>query len=307
MNYRFYTADVFTEQVFGGNPLAVFPDARGISEEQMQHIAREFNLSETVFVLPPEATESTRRLRIFTPARELPFAGHPTVGTAHVLAEMGEISLQAEETRIVFEEGVGPIPVTIRSRGNRPIYAELTAAKMPEFGPEPPATGEIASVLSLGETDILSGDYLPKAVSCGVPFLFVPVQDLDTIRRVRIDVGRWEAVLRDYWAPPMYVFTFEFEETGSDLHARMFAPGLGVGEDPATGAATTALAGYLAQYQVTTDGTHHWVVEQGFEMDRPSFLNVSADIEGGAVKAIRVGGSSVMVSQGQMEISLADG
>ena len=134
MEYQFYTADIFTQQTFGGNPLAVFPQAQGLSTWQMQKIAGEINYSETVFVLPPETAEGTRRLRIFTPNSELPFAGHPTVGTAYVLASICEIILDQSETTIIFEEGVGPVPVTILSESGKPTYTELTAAQLPEFG-----------------------------------------------------------------------------------------------------------------------------------------------------------------------------
>lgn len=302
MRYRFYTADVFTKHVFGGNPLAVFPDARGLTAERMQAIAREFNLSETVFVFPPEVAAHTRRLRIFTPAMELPFAGHPTVGAAHVLAAIGDIPLASEVTRHIFEEGVGPVGVTIFTRDGNPVFAQLSAAKLPEFGPTPPSTEAIAAVLALEGADILEGQYSPQAVSCGVPFLFVPLRNRDALRRARLHREQWETVLSSFWAPALYLFTFETERNDSHLRARMFAPAMGVAEDPATGAAATALAGYLGVRDTTAAGTLRWVVEQGFEMGRPSILEVEADKAAGRIAAIRVGGASVMVSEGVMEV-----
>lgn len=302
MRYRFLTADVFTDRIFGGNPLAVFPEAKGIDGDTMQATAKELNLSETVFVLPPERSEHTRKLRIFTPGAELPFAGHPTVGTAFVLAAIGAVPLSGRETRIVFEEGVGPVPVVIRAEDGKPVFAQLSAAKMPEVGPGPPSSEELAGMLSLEPADIRDARLSPRAVSCGVPFLFVPVRDREALGRAAIDPAAWKSVLADYWAPHVYVLTEDPELSGSDVRARMFAPAMGIAEDPATGAAATALAGYLGQDDEVSDGTLRWVVEQGFEMGRPSLLEVEADKKGGKIVAIRVGGGSVLVSEGEMEL-----
>ncbi|MGH7528009.1 MAG: PhzF family phenazine biosynthesis protein, partial [Gemmatimonadales bacterium] len=153
--HRFVTADVFTDRIFGGNQLAVFPDARGLGTEQMQAVARELNLSETTFVFPPERSEHTRRLRIFTPGTELPFAGHPTIGTGFVLASTGEIPLAGDLTQVVFEEGVGPVSVSIRAAEGRPSFVQLTATQLPEFGPAPPAQERIAALLSLDPSDLV--------------------------------------------------------------------------------------------------------------------------------------------------------
>lgn len=305
MRYRFYTADIFTDQIFGGNPLAVFPQAEGLERAQMQRVAREFNLSETVFVFPPEEAAHTRRLRIFTPETELPFAGHPTIGTAHVLAAIGEIPVSEGITSIVFEEGVGPVPVSIQAKGGKPVSAQLSAARMPEFGPEPPPIAELAAMLSLDEEDLLEGDFAPQAVSCGIAFLFVPLRNRDALHRAELDMAKWKSLLSGFWTSAVFVFARDPERPGSDLRARMFAPALGIQEDPATGAAATALAGYLGVRDPLSSGTLRWVVEQGFEMGRPSILEVEADKRDGKIVAIRVGGASVMVSEGSMEIPAA--
>lgn len=302
MEYHFYTADVFTDRVFGGNPLAVFPEAQGLSPEHMAWIAREFNLSETVFVFPAEQPGHARRLRIFTPGAELPFAGHPTIGTAHVLASIGHIALEREVTNIVFEEGVGPVPVSIHAEGGRPVCVQFTAAKSPEFGPPPPALDGIATTLSLGVSDILREEVGPQAVSCGLPFLFVPLRNRHVLQRVRVNREAWEETLSTFWAPHLYVFVYDPEFPGSNIRARMFAPGMGIEEDPATGSAATALAGYLGVRDVTPGGTLRWVIEQGVEMGRPSILHVEADKKEGKITAIRVGGSSVLVSEGRMVV-----
>lgn len=302
MRYRFLTADVFTDRPFGGNPLAVFPDARGIPGERMQQIAREFNLSETVFVLPPEDPAHTRKLRIFAPASELPFAGHPTVGTAFVLAAIGEVPIAGGETRAVFEEGVGPVPVMIRTEGGKPVFTQLTAAKLPEVGPPPPPIPDLAEMLSLEPADLLDGEDAPEAVSCGVPFLYIPLRNRDAVRRARLRADRWEALLGGYWAQEVYVFARDPELPGSHVRSRMFAPRMGIVEDPATGAATASFGGYLASRAPERDGTLRWVIEQGFEMGRPSILHLEADKQAGRITAVRVGGASVLMSEGWMEV-----
>lgn len=300
--YRYYTADVFTDRIFGGNQLAVFPDARGLTAEQMHRIAREFNFSETTFVFEPALPAHTRRIRIFTPGGEVPFAGHPTVGTAHVLAETGEITLARETTDIVFEEAVGPVPVSIRARDGHPVFAQLSVAKLPEIGPPPPDTARLAAMLSLSPADVLGGEWAPQALSCGLPYLFVPVRDRDAVRRARVKPDLFEAAMRGQWAEMAFVFALDPELPGSQVRARMFAPLLDVPEDPATGSACAALGGYLAMRSGTRDGTERWVVEQGFEMGRPSIIEIEVDRVAGQIEAVRVGGSSVMVCEGWMEV-----
>src|SRR3954469_25219630 len=186
MNVRYLTCDVFTDRKFGGNQLAVFPDAREIAPELMAPIAREFNYSETTFVLPPDEPSHTAKVRIFTPGGELQFAGHPTVGTAHVLAVIRAIALTGDETRIVFEEGVGPVPVTIRTKNGVPEFAQLSVAKLPEVGPPAPSREKLAAMLSLTPRDLVGGEMMPEAVSCGTPFLFVPLVDRAAVGRARV-------------------------------------------------------------------------------------------------------------------------
>jgi trans-2,3-dihydro-3-hydroxyanthranilate isomerase len=302
LKYKYYTADVFTDRAFGGNQLAVFPDARGINGARMQEIAREFNFSETTFVLPPENAKHTRRVRIFTPGAEIAFAGHPTVGTAHVLAAIGDIPLTGETTSIVFEEGVGPVPVTVRSKGRDPVFAQLSVAKLPEVGPPPPSAARLARMLSLDVSDLAGNDMPPEAVSCGLPYLFIPLATRGAVARSRLRIDLWEETLRGYWTDDIFVFALDPELESSDVHARMYAPGFGITEDPATGSACAALGGYLAARHPRHDGTLRWVVEQGFEMGRPSIMEVEVDKRGGAVTGVRVGGSTVLVCEGQMEV-----
>jgi trans-2,3-dihydro-3-hydroxyanthranilate isomerase len=301
--YRYLTADVFTDEPFGGNQLAVFPDARGIAEHRLQDVAREFNFSETTFVYPPDDPAHTRRVRIFTPGTELPFAGHPTVGTAHVLAAIGDLTLEGPVTHIVFEELVGPTPVAIRSERGLPTFCQLSVAKLPEEGPPPPSNEALAAALGLEPSEVLDGEWAPRGWTCGVPYLFVALRDRDAVARSAGRSDAWERALAGTWAPELFDFAREGERAGSDLHARMYAPAFGIAEDPATGSAAAALAGYLAKRDPRRDGTLRWIVEQGFEMKRPSILEVEADVARGAVTGVRVGGATVLVCEGTMAIA----
>jgi trans-2,3-dihydro-3-hydroxyanthranilate isomerase len=300
--YKFYTADVFTDEIFGGNQLAVFPQATGLNSQQMQKIAAEFNYSETVFVLPPETLTGTRKLRIFTPGTELPFAGHPTVGTAYILTAIGEISAETADFTIIFEEGVGLVPVNIKTVAGKPFYTELTAAQLPEFQSTTSSISDLALILGLDPQDLRNDDYSPQAVSCGLPFLFVPVKNRTALGKIKFNREYWQAILAQTWAPSIYVFCGDPEREGSNLRSRMFAPSMGILEDPATGSAATALGGYLALREPLTEGTLHWRVEQGFEMGRPSILEVFTEKKQGEITKISVGGASVLVSEGIMTI-----
>jgi trans-2,3-dihydro-3-hydroxyanthranilate isomerase len=311
MTYKYHTLDVFTDAAFGGNQLAVITDARGLTDDQMTALTREFNYSETVFVLPPDDPKHTRRIRIFTPGAELPFAGHPTVGTAFVLAAVGEIELDGDETRIVLEEGVGPVTVLVRSRNGKPYFTQLSAAKMPERGPMSCDVATVASLLSLSTDDIATnGQYAIEAYSAGVPFLFVPIRDLAALGRAKLNRDVWEKTIKTSWAPEVFVFT-ELEDSleregvnngDGILQARMFAPAMGVMEDAATGSAAAAFGGYLASRSGRKDGLMKYLVHQGVEMGRPSKLFVETDLVAGEVRAVRVGGASVLVASGELHV-----
>jgi trans-2,3-dihydro-3-hydroxyanthranilate isomerase len=301
MRYAFWTVDVFTDRSFGGNPLAVIPYANGLTVEQMQRIAREFNLSETSFVLPPESAEHTYRLRIFTPQRELPFAGHPTLGAAYVLGLCGRVELKAERTQVIFGESVGAVPVEIRAAGTQPVFTQLTAAMLPQFGPPAPPSEIVAAMLSVDPSDVLDDVHdEPMAISCGMPFLFVPLASRDAVRRSRLNWEWYNQYVAAAWAPQIYVFSFDAEASDASIHARAFTRAVGIEEDPATGSAACGLAGYLARRERLKDGTARWRVEQGVEMGRPSMLDVEADTRDGAITAVRVGGPSVVVSEGHL-------
>ncbi len=302
MRRRFHTLDVFTDRIFGGNPLAVFPDAEGLDARLMQRIAAEFNLSETAFVLPPRRPGHHCRLRIFTPAAELPFAGHPTIGTAVLLALTGALETRAGRTDVVFEEPAGPVAISIDRPPGAPPFAWLVAPQAPEFRPPPASCAELARMLSLDETDLLGAPFEPEAVSCGVPLLYVGLADRAALARARLDPAAWNGTLAGTWAPHVYCFALDPEHGESHVRARMFAPALGIPEDPATGAAAAPLAALLARRDPCRDGTLRWTIRQGFEMGRPSILLAEADLRDGSIVALRVGGTAVRVSDGEMTI-----
>ncbi|WP_024546676.1 PhzF family phenazine biosynthesis protein [Picosynechococcus sp. NKBG15041c] len=291
-NYAFYTLDVFTEQIFGGNPLAVFPDAQGLTASKMQAIAKEFNLSETVFVLPSEQPDCDFQLRIFTPHAEIPFAGHPTVGTAYLLAHLGFIP--TTQTQIFLEEGVGTIPVAIAWENNRVKTTALSAAQMPVFS-EVPAVA-IAELLNLTPADSAS-DRQPAVISCGLSFFYIPLASEAALHRCSLNLALWEKALKNTEAANIYPF---FVAENQTIYARMFAPALGITEDPATGSAATALAGYLAKYYPVATPENHWQIYQGIEMGRPSQIRLSFQSEADQVNAISVAGATVLVSEGTL-------
>ncbi len=297
------TADVFTSSPYGGNQLAVILDARGLGGEEMLSIAREFNYSETTFVLPPDDPSHACRLRIFTPGGEIPFAGHPTVGSAVVLAHTGAIELTGDETRVVLEEGVGPVPVTIRSRAGVPYYGQLSVAMLPTVEPMDVDAADIARAIGLDTGDLLGGPYAPEAVSCGIPFLMVPVRSREAVSRARIVQAEWERTLAETPGAEVMVFSLESGSEHADVHARVFVPRLGIPEDPATGSACAALGGYLATRTPRDGTTLRWTVQQGVEMGRPSMLHLEVDKSAGEVRAVRVGGEVVMMMSGELRTS----
>ncbi|MFZ4620848.1 MAG: PhzF family phenazine biosynthesis protein [Bacteroidota bacterium] len=300
MKAKFYTCDVFTDRQFGGNQLAVFPDASEIPEALLEPITREFNFSETTFVYPPNDPSHTKRVRIFTPGGELPFAGHPTIGTAVTLGVIGAISLTGSETKIVLEELVGPVPVTIRSKNGVPEFAQLTAAKLPEFNDAVPSAEILAEMLTLKRDEIADEKYPIRYVSVGFPFLYIPVKDRETIGRIRINLP----VMERLKLKEVFVFTDEPEQNDFHFRARMFAPLIGITEDPATGSAAASFSGYLAAKDERQSGTLKWNIEQGFEMGRPSLLYIEADKKDGAITAVRVGGNAVMVTEGMIDLKI---
>lgn len=303
-NYQYMLVDVFTNRPFGGNPLAVFPDARGLSSQTMQAIAREFNLSETTFVLPPTEPGADYRVRIFTPAIELPMAGHPTVGTAFILARehMQTTPHHPQQTTMRLEEGVGIIPVTLD-------WTTLHAPRitmqqpLPTFGPRFEEPERLAALLGLAITELRS-DLPLEVVSCGVPFLLVPIKDLQAIARISFQQGLWQQTLANFAAPQILAFTQQTQTPEASVHCRMFAPAMGIVEDPATGAANGPLGSYLVHYHLvpSQERVVSLLSEQGFEMGRPSLMYITVEHTNGTIHHVGVGGHCVFMGEGRLEI-----
>jgi trans-2,3-dihydro-3-hydroxyanthranilate isomerase len=297
--FKYVTLDVFTDKPFGGNQLAVFLDATGIPEASLIEITREFNYSETTFCYPPANPAHEAKVRIFTPGSEVPFAGHPTVGTAIALhARRTQGSFDA---KLVLEEGVGPVPVSVRADGPAP-FAQFSVAKLPEVGPPVPTRTTLAEILSLDPEDLISGVSAPQAVSCGLPFVIVGVKSVKALGRARIRTEKWEATMKSSWAPDLFLFAADPDSGPSNYRARCFVPSMSVPEDPATGSANACLAGFLAARAPERSGTLAWTVMQGVEMGRPSRIEIEADKTDGAIAAVRVGGRAVFVMEGSITL-----
>jgi trans-2,3-dihydro-3-hydroxyanthranilate isomerase len=299
--YRFVQVDVFTDRPFGGNPLAVFPEAEGLTTGEMQQLAREMNLSETTFVLPSQAEGADFRVRIFTPAKELPFAGHPVVGTHWVLAHLGRVDLHEPETRVWLELGVGVLPADLHVAGGRVERVVMTQDR-PAFLDILEDIGDLAQGLGL-PPEAIGGTGLPvQVVSTGIPQMMVPVRSLAEVQALdpaRLNVTALNRQSHAVGTDCVMVFTFETEMPAATVHTRMFAPALGVPEDPATGSASGALGAYLVHHgAVPVDATTHILSEQGAEIGRPSKLFIEVDSTDGQITAVRVGGQVVPVARG---------
>ena len=303
MRLDFHTLDVFTQTRFGGNPLAVVMDADDLTVDQMQTIAREFNLSETVFIQKSERPAHTAKARIFTPATELPFAGHPLVGTAALLAELRAPESNGErDALIVLEIKLGTVRVGVRQRHGAPAFAEFDVPKLPEHGVSLPANDRLASALGLIPSEIGFENHKPVVYGAGVPFAFIPIASRDAIQRASVQPQHWAQVFTGPVPGGAYLYTRECVHHASAFHARMFWPAAGVIEDPATGAAAAAFAGVVHQFDTPPDGWHKRNIEQGFEMGRPSLINMSLEVAAGKLTGARIGGHSVRVSSGTIEV-----
>jgi trans-2,3-dihydro-3-hydroxyanthranilate isomerase len=296
LSYLHY--DVFTDRPFTGNQLAVFLDGRGLSTERMQALAREMNFAESTFIVPPEAAGTDVRMRIFTPATELPMAGHPTIGSTFALAHTGVISPGAR--RFVFELGVGPIPVDLEWEDSQLRFAWMTQLN-PTFGRAIDARGAVAAAIGLAEADLLPN--LPvQEVTCGVPFLMVPIRSPETVDRAVSDASAFRR-FTESTGIDLPVFFFAMSDAGSaeTVHSRMFAPGFGIVEDPATGSASGPLGCYLLHHGLlAADAATRIVSLQGAAMGRPSRIHIDITSRGAEITRVKVGGRAVLVARGEL-------
>ncbi|MFO1185627.1 MAG: PhzF family phenazine biosynthesis protein [Bauldia sp.] len=300
MSRRYAVLDVFTDTPLAGNPLAVVLDSEGLTAETMQAIAAEFSLPETVFVLPAERAVHSARVRIFTPKTEMPFAGHPTIGTAVLLAteRFGAAEQDGErDAMVILEEGIGPVRCGVRLTA-KSAHAIFDAPRLPSEVAFAGDADAVAAGLGLARNEIGFENHRPCSFEAGLAFLFVPVRNLAAIRKALPQSPAFERI-----GQPVYLYTRETVSVGRQFHARMFGSGIGIHEDPATGSAAAALAGVIGRFDRPVHGTHRMVIEQGFEMGRPSLLFLEVDTgEGGAPSAVRVGGDAVVVARGTLAI-----
>ncbi|SEM69222.1 trans-2,3-dihydro-3-hydroxyanthranilate isomerase [Pseudorhodobacter antarcticus] len=294
----FHTLDVFTDTTFAGNPLAVVLGADGLTTAQMQTIAREFNLSETIFVQAPRDPAHTARVRIFFPTAEIPFAGHPTIGCAILL---GEGALGDAPLRLVLEEEAGLVPVTLTRDGDR-IVAELTAPVVPHGAPVAAGgleAGLIAAALGLWRGDIGFGAHRPGVWQGGPAFLYVPVRDLAALGRAQPQQPEWDRLMDLCGVDSAYLYT---PGADADYRARMFSPGAGIPEDPATGSASAILAAQLWAARAIAPGETRLALRQGVEMGRPSQIALTVVCDQAGVQSVRVAGTAVRISEGRIRI-----
>lgn len=288
--FAFAQLDVFTDRAFGGNQLAVFTDARGLSTQEMQTLAREMNFAESTFVFPAETPDTVARVRIFTPAIEMPMAGHPTVGTTWWLAHSGALTVDSTHLGL----NIGPVKVDLEREADGRLRFVWMTHRLPEFGPVRHDRDVVAAALGVSASDLR--DDLPlQEVSTGVPFLYVPFVSVEALGRARVNT----AALADLWPEREPRMVYLFTQHGDGLRARMFAPHVAdIPEDPATGAAAGPMAAYAVHYGLQSDGS--FIIDQGVEMGRPSRIHVLARRVGGAFVEVKIGGQAVVVGQGQI-------
>ncbi len=294
---HYHLLDVFTNERFGGNQLAVFTNGRGLTTETMQRITSELNLSESTFVFPPDDPANDWKVRIFTPARELPMAGHPTVGTSYVLAREQMVTPTEANPMIRLEEGVGIIPVTFNFADGKPSLIQMQQP-LPTFSPEFIDRVLAAELLSLTTADL--ADTPVQEVSTGVPFLFIPIKNMDSIRRIKFRTDIWDQKLKQYGQ--FFVFTLETTYPTSTVHSRMFGPSMNIAEDAASGAPSGPLGCYLVKYGLVQGNPARIISEQGFEMGRPSYIHIEIGQANGAINFVGVGGECVYMGEGSLEI-----
>lgn len=299
-SYRYLHYDVFTDHLFGGNQLAVFLDGRGLSPETMQAIAKEMSFSETTFVLPPEQPGTDVRMRIFTPGEELPMAGHPTIGSTFALARTGVIDRGRD--RFVFGLGIGPVPVTLTWNGDDLSFAWMTQS-LPTFGEPVPNPARAAAALSLSPAAVAGTGQPVQVVSCGVPFLFVPLTTRSAVDNASVNRDALNELFRTAKTAAHGVFLFSTQPRGerATVYSRMFAPDIGIVEDPATGSASGPLGCYLVRNKiVTADKANAMVSLQGVKMGRPSHVHMSIGVKDGEISSVRVGGEAVVAGEGTL-------
>ncbi|MFA5983026.1 MAG: PhzF family phenazine biosynthesis protein [Methylococcaceae bacterium] len=303
MKYPYYMADVFTQKIFGGAQIAVFPEAENLKNEQMQLCARELNLSETVFITKKDQSNATYAMRVFNPQHEIDFAGHPTIATAFVLASIGAIPLTDPLTSVIFEQNAGPVEVNISSQKGVTTFIQFTRKTSAIIDLFSPSLEELASFLSITVSEFDNKKYHPRLVSCGFPYLIVPVLRYESVIKARFNYANWShSSAPQTAAQEILLFAPKTAHPESDFHARLLGSRIGMHEDPPVGNAMPAFASYLCSFEFMQKGTYAFSVDRGVEKIRRSLLNLEMDHKGTDELTLRVGGSAVMVAEGTMSI-----
>ena len=303
MAYTFHTLDVFTDTRFAGNPLAVVLDADNLNSAQMQSIAREFNLSETVFVLAAENPAHSAKVRIFTPSAELPFAGHPTVGTAILLTMLkAQFASGDGDALVVLEQGIGIVRVGVKLRPGQLPYAEFDAPILPELTGNLPGIERLAAAVGLLPNEIGFENHQPARSAAGNGFALIPVATREALGKAQVNLAQWVPAFADAGVVGAFLYSRECVHNTSAFHARMFAPLHGMPEDPASGSAAICLAGAIHHFDRAPDGIHRRIVEQGFAMGRPSYMTLTLSVRNARIETVRLGGPAIRVTSGTLEV-----
>ncbi len=300
MSHTYYTADVFTQTVFQGAQIAVFPAAASFDDEQMSLIARELNLSETVFVSPGEQ-DNHFKLRIFTPLKEISFAGHPVLATAKALVEDGLITLNGGKATVCFQQKAGDLSVNIEQREGEPLFVQFALTSDPVIDRYTPRASELAALLSIDESDIDTHTFQTRLVSINLPYLILPLASQAAVRKARFDMKAWsQSSAPAMAAQEILVFSNKTDNSDCDFHARLLGPSIGVHEDPPIGSAMPCFTGYLGSHDAIREGTYTFIIDRGTAETRRSVLAIEMDNHADKATALRVGGNVVLVSKNSL-------
>lgn len=303
MKYRYYLADVFTKTIFNGAQIAVFPNAEGLNQQQMQLIARELNLTEMVFVFHPNKAITTRVMRIFSPQNEINFAGHPIIATAFVLGHCGELTLTQSVTPIIFQQNTGAIEINISAENGQPTFVQFTRKVSASIDRFTPPDDELASFLSLQVSELDHKKYAPRLVFSDIPYLIIPVWKYESVRNAKFNYAAWnQSSAPQTSAQEVLLFSPKTPFSDADFNVRLFGSRIGIHDDPPVGSAMPAFASYLCSFEFMQKGTYTFAVDRGDEKTRRSVLNLEMDHKGEDLLTIRVGGNAVMVAEGTMHI-----
>ena len=303
MTLDYYVADVFTNQIFSGAQIAVFPNADDLTDQQMALIARETNLWETVFVSNPTGEKSKRTMRVFSPLAVIDFAGHPIIATAFVLGQCGDIELSADRTELIFEQNMGEIDVSLSTVNGNANFVQFSRKVSAVIDRYTPSANEIANFLGINADEIVHKKYATRLVSCGFPYLIVPVWHYDTVREAKFNFNAWsQSAAPQTAAQEILLFSAKTPFADSDFNARLFGPNICINDDPPVGSAMPAFASYLCSFDSTQYGTHTFTVDRGDVTKRRSVINIEMDHKANTELALRIGGEAVMVAEGKMHI-----